>query len=69
MVMVAGAWWRMAGGLVGLLDAVAVVPGAFDRARADALASGRHEQGGELAHVGRETRVPVLSLDPPPEFG
>jgi hypothetical protein len=58
-----------AGRLVSFLDPVAVVPGAFDRAGTGAFPPRRDEQQGELGQVDREPVSPVLSLDPPPEFG
>ena len=47
-----------AGRLVGFLDPVAVVSGAFDRAGAGAFARVRDEQGGEHGQVDREPRQP-----------
>ena len=49
-----------AGGLVALLDPVAVVSGAFDRAGAGAFASVGDEQRGDQGQVDGESVSPVL---------
>src|SRR4051812_1039444 len=54
------------GRLAGLLDAVAVVPGAFDRAWTGAFAAGGDEQGGEQGQVDGESVSPVRRGEWPP---
>jgi hypothetical protein len=46
-------WVAGAGGLVGLLDAVVVVAGAFDRAWAGPFAPFGDEEDGDLGEPGR----------------
>ncbi len=55
-----------AGGFAGFLDAVAVVPGAFDGAGAGAVAAGRDEQGRDGGEQARELVSPVLRGECPP---
>ena len=49
-----------AGGFGGLLDAVAVVPGALDRAETVTFAAGRDQQVGDVSQVLGQLISPVL---------
>lgn len=60
-------WARVAeGGFAGFLDAVVVVPGAFDRARAGAVAPLRVDLAGDLGEDVGQGVVPVLRGKKPP---
>jgi hypothetical protein len=55
-----------AGGFAGFLDAVVVVPGAFDRAGAGSFPAVGDQQGGEVGQVLGQLVSPVLRGECPP---
>jgi hypothetical protein len=63
-----GRWARVAdaGRLVGFLDPVTVVAGAFDRAGAGAVPPGRVRFADDLGQDLGQSRLPVLRGESPP---